>query len=91
VRRASDQIRALFGRRGVEVFPPPGPNRLDSFFAQTLPLDRQPGRLYIAVSAQGHSLKKLLLRSYLAPLGAAQKAWLDEGGAKDPNNAPTPT
>jgi hypothetical protein len=37
VRRAEAQIRALFGRRGVEVFPPPGPDRRDSFFATTVP------------------------------------------------------
>jgi len=90
VRRASDQIRALFGRDGVEVFPPPGPDRRDSFFAQTRRLDQQPGRLYLGVSAQGHSLKKLLLRTYLALLGAAQKAWLDEGGARSTNNPADP-
>ena len=115
VRRASDQIQALFGRNGVEVFPPPGPNRRDSFFAQTVPLrsaldspwyqedggqprqvkgasgiEAQAGRLYVGLSAQGHSLKKLLLRTYLALLGSAQKAWLDEGGAKNPNNPADP-
>jgi hypothetical protein len=37
VRRAEAQIRALFGRRSVEVFPPPGPDRRDSFFATTVP------------------------------------------------------
>jgi hypothetical protein len=30
VRRAESQIRALFNRRCVEVFPPPGPDRRDS-------------------------------------------------------------
>ena len=34
VRRAEAQIRALFARSGVDVFPPPGPDRRDSFFAQ---------------------------------------------------------
>lgn len=90
VRRASDQIQALFGRSGVEVFPPPGPDRRDSFFAQTRRLDEQAGRLYVGLSAQGHSLKKLLLRTYLALLGSAQKAWLDEGGAKNSNNPADP-
>jgi hypothetical protein len=36
VRRAEAQIRALFGRSQVEVFPPPGPDRRDSFFAHTV-------------------------------------------------------
>jgi hypothetical protein len=90
VRRASDQIRALFGRGGVEVFPPPGPNRHDSFFAQTKPLGAQPGRLYIGLAAQGQSLKKLLLRSYLALLGAAQTAWDANGGGGNAANPADP-
>jgi hypothetical protein len=32
VRRAGAQIQALFDRHRTEVFPPPGPNRHDSFF-----------------------------------------------------------
>ena len=35
VRRAERQIRALFDRSAVAVFPPPGPDRTDSFFAHT--------------------------------------------------------
>lgn len=35
VRRAEMQIRALFCRRTVDIFPPPGPDRRDSFFAVT--------------------------------------------------------
>ena len=37
VRRAEAQVRALFGRSQVDVFPPPGPDRRDTFFA-----DREP-------------------------------------------------
>lgn len=44
VRRASRQIQALFGRSQVDIFPPPSPDRHDSFFAKT-DLDT-PGRLY---------------------------------------------
>ncbi len=90
VRRADAQVRALFGRAGVEVFPPPGPDRRDSFFAQTVPLDTQPGRLYLGLAAQGRSLKVLLLRSYLALLGAAQQAWEEAGGAKTRDNPADP-
>ena len=36
VRRAQEQIRALFGRTSVQIFPPPGPDRRDSFFAETV-------------------------------------------------------
>ena len=36
VRRAQEQILALFGRKSVQIFPPPGPNRRDSFFADVV-------------------------------------------------------
>jgi hypothetical protein len=90
VRRADAQIRALFGRSGVQVFPPPGPDRLTSFFAETVPLDVRPGRMYLGVAAQGRSLKVVLLRTYLALLAAAQKAWEEAGGAKNPANPADP-
>ena len=35
VRRALSQIRSLFNRPDVDVFPPPGPDIRDSFFART--------------------------------------------------------
>ena len=44
VRRATDQIRALFGRGRVQIFPPPGPNRNDSFFAVTVPASTIPAQ-----------------------------------------------
>lgn len=34
VRRAEAQVRALFGRSAVDVFPPPGPDRRDSFLRE---------------------------------------------------------
>jgi hypothetical protein len=85
-RRADGQIRALFGRTRSEVFPTPGPDRRDSFFAKTVDVEEQRGRLYIGVAAQGRSLKVTLLRSYLALLCAAQRAWEDSGGGKNPTN-----
>jgi hypothetical protein len=45
----------------VDIFPPPGPNRRTSFFAETVDLATRPGRLYLAVAAQGRSLKIVLL------------------------------
>src|SRR5262249_38812752 len=53
VRRAQDQIQALFARPLTQVFPPPGPDRLDSFFARTVPSSQTPARLYLGVAAQG--------------------------------------
>ena len=90
VRRATEQILALFARSGVEVFPPPGPDRRASFFAETVPLAVRRGRLYVGLAAQGRSLKVVLLRSYLALLAAAQKAWLEAGGAKNASNPADP-
>jgi hypothetical protein len=87
VRRAEIQIRALFTRSGVEIFPPPGPDRWTSFFAHTVSLETTPGRLYVGLAAPGRSLKVILLRTYLALLAAAQKCWDEGGGAKNEKNS----
>ena len=81
VRRAESQIRALFNRRMVDIFPPPGPDRRDSFFAETHSSERSSARLYVGIAAQGRSPKAMMLKTYLALLGAAQKAY---GPKKDP-------
>ncbi len=88
VRRADTQINALFGRSSVRVFPPPGPDRRDSFFAQTVDTSTSPARLYVGIAAQGTSLKRVLLRTSLAILSAAYNAWAKAGGkALQPNPA----
>jgi len=77
VRRAEKQIRALFNRCAVDIFPPPGPDRRDSFFARThTPLEIN-AQQYIGIAAQGRSPKVIMLRTYLALLGTAQKAYLE--------------
>jgi hypothetical protein len=73
VRRAESQIRALFNRPFVDIFPPPGPDRRDSFFAETLPSSESNARLYVGVAAQGRSPKVAMLRVYMALLGASQR------------------
>ena len=70
VRRSRRQILSLFGRDAVSLFPPPGIDRRDSFFARTAPAREKNPRLYLGVAAQGRSLKVVLLRAYLALLGA---------------------
>ena len=90
VRRASSQIRALFGRDGVDVFPPPGPDRRDSFFAITKPTTEKNPRIYVGIAAPGRSLKVVLLRASLAVMGAAQRAWADAGGDKAVDNPADP-
>ena len=90
VRRADKQIRALFGRADVDIFPPPGPDRRDSFFAKTVGVDERNPRTYVAVGAQGRNGKVVLLRTYLALLGAAQKLWAKHGGARNESNPVDP-
>ncbi len=87
MRRAEAQVRALFGRTDVDVFPPPGPDRRDSFFARTVPdREKAPGSTS-GVAAQGRSLKVVLLRAYLALLSAG-KRWYEAGGTSgEPNGA----
>lgn len=90
VRRAEAQIRAIFTRNGVEIFPCPGPERTDSFFAKTVSSKVKNARRYIGIGAQGRSPKVIMLRTYLALLGAAQKSFLAEGGQKNANNPADP-
>lgn len=90
VRRAERQIRALFCRRTVDIFPPPGSDRRDSFFARTHPPEESHARLYLGIAAQGRSLKVILLRTYLALLGAAQKWYVANGGKRNKTNPADP-
>ena len=90
VRRAENQIRALFNRRQVDIFPPPGPDRRDSFFAETHTPQQSNARLYVGIAAQGRSPKVVMLRAYLVLLAAAQKAYSKLGGKKNPDNPADP-
>lgn len=77
VRRASAQVRALFGRTDLALFPPQGVDDSETFFAK---VDRvSEGRLYVGVAAAGRPIKAILLRSYVALLAAAQLAFEDDG------------
>lgn len=90
VRRAENQIRALFNHRVVDIFPPPGPDRRDSFFAETHSTDRSHARMYLGVAAQGRSPKVVMLRVYLALLAAAQKEYERHVKKKDRANPADP-
>ncbi|MBB2780288.1 UNVERIFIED_ORG: hypothetical protein GGE55_001670 [Rhizobium esperanzae] len=83
VRRASAQIKALFDRETTEIFPPPGPDRRDSFFAKTVPPSERPARLYLGLAAPGKGPKLVFLRTLTTLLAAAQKE-ADEGNDADP-------
>ena len=70
VRRADAQMRALFGRTVTRVFPPPGIDDAESYFAQRDP--DAPERRYVGIAAQGRSFKAVQLRTFVTLLGAAQ-------------------
>jgi hypothetical protein len=72
VRRARHQIGALFHRE-TRVFPPPGLDAADSFFARQRPVEQRPGRRYVGICAHGTRLRSVLIRVYVSVLGAAQK------------------
>lgn len=75
VRRAADQIRALFDRGKTSIFPPPGIQRTDSFFAHTVSSLKDPARLYLGIAAQGRGPKLVFLRSLTTLVAAAQAAY----------------
>ncbi|MFZ1104898.1 MAG: helicase-related protein [Hyphomicrobiaceae bacterium] len=83
VRRADTQITALFDRSRTAIFPPPGPDRLGSFFALTVPAAQSPGRLYVGLAAPCKGPKLLFLRA-LTTLLAAGARDMPLGDAADP-------
>jgi hypothetical protein len=84
VRRATDQMHALF-LRGLAVFPPPGLDASDNFFAvQRAATAEQPGRLYLGICAPGRRHKAILIRVYVAFLAAAQTLYQRYGAHADP-------
>ena len=90
VRRAENQIRALFNRRLVDIFPPPGPDRRNSFFAEVHTPQQSNARQYVGIAAQGRSPKVVMLRVYLVLLAAAQKAYIKSGAKNSPANPADP-
>jgi len=87
VRSAKKQIGALFDRPAVQVFPPPGPDRRDSFFAKGMPEDDPGGRLYLGLAAPGVSPRVVFLRALVTLMSAAQYGWNVWAGPPDQNPA----
>ncbi|TXL71270.1 hypothetical protein FHP25_30870 [Vineibacter terrae] len=88
VRRAADQIRALFDRPTTSIFPPPGIDRTDSFFARTVPASRDPARLYLGIAAQGRGPKLVFLRALTTLVAAAQAAYEAHAPAEAQGSSP---
>ena len=90
VRRAQDQIQALFGRASTQVFPPPGPDRRDACFARVVSAAERPARRYLGMAASGRN-PKVLMRRVLVPLmAAAERAYRDAGGHRNRENPADP-
>lgn len=81
VRRARDQIQALFGRP-MNLFPPRGVDEGDNFFSRVE--HDKPGRLYVGVGAPGRALRAVSVRTYAVLLAAAQKHFDPKGDPKQP-------
>lgn len=90
VRRAQDQIQALFARPLTQVFPPPGPDRRDSFFAQTRRASQVPARRYLGIASQGRNPKVMMRKVWLALMGAAERCYRDAGGHDNQENPADP-
>ena len=86
VRLAQRQIRALFNRQSTEVFPAPGVDRRNSFFAEQVPESEAAGRLYLEIAAPGRGPKVVFLRSTTTLMAAAQAVW----NSADPSPPPNP-
>lgn len=82
VRRAQAQTQALYGRPDLALFPPPGLDENESFFAQVDQTSE--GRTYLGVAAPGRATKGMLLRVYVALLGAAARCAAENPAAADP-------
>jgi hypothetical protein len=81
VRRAREQIKALFDRE-MAIFPPRGINDGDNFFATVD--EESEGRLYVGVGAPGRALRAVSVRSYATLLAAAAKHFDPKGDLKQP-------
>ena len=71
IRRATDQVKAVFAR-DARQFPPPGIDADDSFFAVDAPPETKGTRRYVGVMAPSTSHATLLVRTYAALLQAGK-------------------
>jgi hypothetical protein len=83
-KRATAQVRALFGRE-LAVFPPPALDITDTFFSRQVPVTpHTPGRRYLGVCAHGVRLKSAEIRLAEILLIAGQTLFDAHGAAADP-------
>ncbi len=80
IRRADRQVSEAFAR-DLAVFPPPGLDAGDSFFAVERSVAKRPGRCYVGICARGQRMKAIEARVAIAVLAAAQKLFDKYGAA----------
>lgn len=79
VRRAADQVHALYGR-GTTVFPPQVLDASDTFFSTETPPSREhPGRRYVGLSTTGVRLTSAEIQIAQTLMAGGQQL-LDKGG-----------
>lgn len=84
IRRAPQQVQAIFDRE-LRVFPPPGLDVEDSFFARArTPSTATPGRCYLGIAARGLRMKAAETRVAITVLAAAQAMLERYGKDADP-------
>ncbi len=77
IRRASDQVRAVFAREARQ-FPPPGLSHRDSYFAVEATKVEKASREYAGVMAPGASHATLMVRVYSSLLQSASQVPVDD-------------
>lgn len=83
VRRAGDQVRALYGR-GLAIFPPQVLDAGDTWFSSEVPISREhPGRRYLGVCATGVRLTAAEIRLAELLLAGGQELLDRHGDAAD--------
>ena len=78
IRMAREQVERLYGREGA-VFPPPGLDCDDSYFARTVPTSERPGRLYVGYLAPARDRQHCLAPVAAALLAAPEVLFGDAG------------
>lgn len=71
IRRANNQVLALFGTPRMQQFPPPGIDARDSYFAVETPKDSKGTRRYVGLMAPSTSHTTLMVRTYASLLHSA--------------------
>lgn len=80
IRRATDQVRAVFNREARQ-FPPPGRTYRDSYFSVEAPRSEKGSREYVGVLGAGTSQTTLMVRVYASLLQSAAAIPEDEDTA----------